>query len=351
MIKDNNIFIQKKNTILEALKQMDRIEKRLLIVLDGDLFFSLISIGDIQRAILSNIDLKKELVYALRSKVKVAYEDDDISKIKMDMKVKRNEFMPIVSKENKVIDVVFFEDLYDKVKHRKKINLNIPVIIMAGGEGSRLKPITNILPKALIPIGEKTILEEIMNKFLDAGCDFFMLSVNYKADMIKHYFKTLDNESYKIDYFEEKKPLGTAGSMYLMKDKISTTFFVSNCDIIIGQDLEDIYNYHMSNKNMVTIVSVLKHNKIPYGTIETGNQGAFKSLSEKPDITYQINSGMYILEPEALDYIPDNTFFHITELIEKVRQAGKRVGVFPVNEGSWKDIGEWDKYLKMINNE
>jgi NDP-sugar pyrophosphorylase family protein len=136
--------------------------------------------------------------------------------------------------------------------------------------------------------------------------------------------------------------------MFLIRDKIRSTFFVSNCDIIIDQDLEEVYNYHKKNNNIVTIVSVLKHYKIPYGTIETGAQGLLERLSEKPELTFQINSGMYILEPEVLDYIPINEFFHITELIKKVKLKGENVGVFPVSEGSWKDIGDWGEYLQHI---
>jgi NDP-sugar pyrophosphorylase family protein len=190
-----------------------------------------------------------------------------------------------------------------------------------------------------------------MDRFVGVGCNEFHISVNYKAQTIKDYFVNLNNAAYNIDYFEEDKPLGTAGSMFLIKDKIQTTFFVSNCDILIDQDLSEIYKYHKSNKNKITIVSAMKNYKIPYGTIETSEKGILKSMDEKPELIFQINTGMYILEPEMLDLIPNNEFFHITELIEKVRKSGENVGVFPIAENSWQDIGNWDDYKKILKIE
>ena len=220
---------------------------------------------------------------------------------------------------------------------------------MAGGKGTRLKPLTNIIPKPLLPIGEKTILETIMDKFMDIGCSAFYLSVNYKADSIRHYFDTLERNNYTISYFKEDKPLGTIGSLFLLKRIINQTFFISNCDIIIEEDYSEIYKYHKANSNEITIVAALKHYPIPYGTIETGENGKLITLTEKPELTFKINSGMYILEPHLLLEIPNNSFYHITDLIEKVKKRKGQIGVFPVSEKSWKDIGNWSEYKEMIN--
>jgi dTDP-glucose pyrophosphorylase len=345
-----NICIEKEATILSALERMDKVNRKLLILTDYDKFHSLVSIGDIQRAILAKIDLANPVHMITRKNIRVALDSDNLEKVKERMRINRNEFMPIISKDNTIVDIIFWNDLFDQDEIKPHKPLSLPVVIMAGGKGTRLKPITNILPKPLIPLGEKTILEEIMDKFVNAGCNTFYLSVNYKAEMISYYFENIKNENYHIEYFKEDKPLGTAGSMYLIKNKINTTFFVSNCDIIIDQDLHEVFNYHKENDNVITIVSVLKHYHIPYGTIETGNNGVLKKLTEKPKLTFQINSGMYLLEPEVLQSIPNNQFFHITDLIEIIQYNGGKVGVFPVSEGSWKDIGEWDEYLKNTKN-
>ena len=143
--------------------------------------------------------------------------------------------------------------------------------------------------------------------------------------------------------------MGTAGSMSLLKGKISETFFVTNCDILIEQDYSEILEYHKVNKNEITIVAALKHFPISYGTIETGENGKLKKLIEKPELTFKINSGMYILEPHLIDEIPVNEFFHITTLIEKVSNRGGNVGVFPVSEKSWKDVGNWSEIAAYYN--
>jgi len=346
--KIEEIKIEASESIRSALKKMDQTYKRLLIVFNQNSFTNVLSIGDIQRAIIRNQSLETPIKNILRKETRVARENETFEDIKMQMLKYRTECMPVLNNAKQLIDVYFWEDIFPAEEKRIQRNLQLPVVIMAGGRGTRMKPITNVLPKPLIPIGEKSILEHIMDRFTEIGCNEFYLSVNYKAEMIRHYFKQLKNPKYKIDFFEEDKPLGTAGSLYLLKEKINQTFFVSNCDIIIEEDYGEIYDYHKRNKNDITIVSALKHYPIPYGTIETAENGILQSLNEKPELTFKINSGMYIMEPQMLDKVPENTFFHITKLIEKIKNEGGKIGVFPVSEKSWKDIGEWNEYLKQL---
>ena len=143
--------------------------------------------------------------------------------------------------------------------------------------------------------------------------------------------------------------MGTGGSLALLKNKITKTFIVSNCDILIEQDYFEILAYHRKNKNEITIVAALKHYPIPYGIVETGDNGQLLDLKEKPELTFKINSGMYILEPHLLDEIPEDEFFHITQLIEKVKDRYGSVGVFPVSEKSWKDVGLLSEYIDLLN--
>jgi NDP-sugar pyrophosphorylase family protein len=211
-----------------------------------------------------------------------------------------------------------------------------------------LKPITNVLPKPLFPIGEKTILELIMDRFCEIQCNHFYISLNYKSGIIKQYLDSLKDHEYNIVYIEEDRPLGTAGSLHLLKDTINSTFFVSNCDIIIDTEYGEIYDYHIQNKNDLTIVGALKHYSIPYGTITTGKEGMMESFSEKPEFTFQVNSGMYILEAGLLHEIPEGQSFDITDLIKNLQDRNGKIGVFPVSEKSWKDIGNWNDYLAEI---
>jgi CBS domain-containing protein/GTP:adenosylcobinamide-phosphate guanylyltransferase len=325
--KVEKITLNSEETILFALKKMDILERKLLIVIKDEKFIGLISIGDIQRAIIKNLSLETLVKEIIRDDILIAWSDYNKEKVRAEMIENRIECMPVIDRNNNLVDVIFWEDIVGgKIDLLEKIN--IPVVIMAGGEGARLKPLTNILPKPLIPVFEKTIIEDIMDQFVKFGCNEFFISVNYKAEMIKQYLMNLKNPSYHFQFFQEEKPLGTAGSLYMLSDKISTSFFVTNCDIIVKQDLSEVYKYHRDNKNDITIVTALKHYQIPYGTIESGVDGILTSLS-----------GVYILEPETLSMIPKDEFFHITDLILKIKGKKGRVGIFPISEKSWLDYG------------
>lgn len=337
-------------TIIDALKMMDIVHHKLLIVLKDNKFFNLLSIGDIQRAIIRSVDMNSGISCILRSKTTVASVHDDMNAVKATMKERSNEFMPVIDDDKNLVDVIFWEDLFETQPAPRKSNLNLPVIIMAGGQGSRLRPLTNVLPKPLIPIGKQTMMEDIMDRFVDCGCNRFYVSVNYKAETIKRYFDNLDKPQYEISYFQEDKPLGTAGSLHLLNGQIKSTFFVSNCDIIIDDDYAEILKYHRDNKNEITVVAAIKNMSIPYGTLETKDEGILADIKEKPNFTFKINTGMYILEPHLIDEIPVDEFYHITFLIEKLMKQGRRVGVYPINEGSWIDVGNWDEYLKQFVN-
>ena len=345
------IFISKETTILQALKKMDELSVRLLLVMEVDNFVNLISIGDLQRAIIKNYSLDTPVTKIFREKIKVARKGDDPEKIKTEMLKNKTECMPILDDEKKLVNVIFWDDLFKENK-RNQDKIDLPVIIMAGGKGTRMKPITNIIPKPLIPLDEKTIAEHIIENFQEIGCNKFFFSVNYKAEMIEDYFHKIE-KNYEVEFFREEKPLGTAGSLHLLNGKINDTFFISNCDIIIKDDYREIYKYHKEYKNELTVVGSFSHYPIPYGTLETGEDGQLITLKEKPQLSFLINSGMYILEPHLIDEIPKNKFFHITDLIEKIKKRNGRVGVFPVSEKSWIDIGEWHNYLeniKIFNN-
>lgn len=341
-----NITINPEFSIRLALKQMDKSSARLLLVMKDKKFISLVSIGDIQRAIIANHSLDEPISNILRENVKVASPEDDLEKVKERMLKNRTEFMPIVDEKRNLIDVIFWEDIFTE-KDKFKEKLNLPVVIMAGGQGTRMRPLTHIIPKPLIPIDDKTIIEHIIDNFNKIGCNNFYVSINYKADMIIDYFKNKKND-YNISFFKEEKPLGTAGSLHSLSGKIDKTFFISNCDILINEDYREIYKYHKKYKNELTIVGSFRHYSIPYGILETCEEGKLTVIKEKPELSFLINSGMYLLEAHLLGEIPRDEFFHITDLIKKIQNRNGRVGVFPVTEKSWIDIGDWDKYLEKI---
>lgn len=344
----SNITITPSTTLLTALKTMDERSVKTLFVFRGNRFDGLLTIGDIQRAIINNISLDEYIETILDHHKVYGYISEDEKVIREKMRSIRAEVMPILNDNGDIVDVWFWDEVFNESEPDNRSKICLPVVIMAGGKGTRLKPITNVIPKPLIPIGEKTILEEIMNQFEGIGCKKFYMSVNYKSDMMRYYLDQLEHH-YDIEFFEETKPLGTIGSVSLLKGKITTPFFVSNCDIIIDQDYRDVYDYHQSNHNDLTIVTAVKSFNIPYGVIETGEEGLMIGLQEKPEIAYMINTGVYLLNSECISEIPEGEFFHITHLMDKIKKRGGRVGCFPVNEHAWKDMGEWPEYLKMIN--
>ena len=347
-MKFKEIIINPDTSLIDALKKMDFIKKKLLIVLDQSKFIGLISVGDIQRAIIQSFSLLTAVGKIIRNDNIICNTDHSTEQIKKIMLSIRAEFMPIVDTRGKLANVLFWKDLFDTGLTASVDQFNLPVVIMAGGFGTRLKPLTNVLPKPLIPIGEKTMVEEIFDRFAKHGCDNFFLSVNYKAELIEFYLRS-QNLPYNLTFFKEDKPMGTGGSLGLLKDKIHQTFIVSNCDILIEQDYSEILKYHRDNKNEITIVAALKHFPIPYGIIETGDNGMLLDMKEKPEFTFKINSGMYILEPHLLNEIPIDEFFHITQLIDNVKNRNGNLGVFPVSEKSWKDVGLLSEYIDLLN--
>jgi len=218
-------------------------------------------------------------------------------------------------------------------------------IILAGGKGTRLYPYTKVLPKALIPIGDYTITERIINQFCRYGCNKVFFILNHKANMIEAYFNDIEKK-YSIEYIKEKDFLGTGGGLSLLKGKINTTFIVSNCDILVNADLECIYQMHKKQNNKITLVCAMKNIVIPYGTIKTDEDGMIIKMDEKPEISFLTNTGVYFIEPEIIDEL-DGQYIDLPDIVKKY--LGKEnVGVFPISEHSWMDMGQFNEMTSMI---
>ncbi len=341
-----DVYIKSNATIFEALEKMDKEIVKLLIVTNiENRFSSLLSIGDIQRAILANKSLDSSIIDITRSNILIGKTSDSREYLSNLILTKKIEFIPIIDDGKNIVDIIFWDELTSEKRHNNKSLLNIPVVIMAGGKGERLKPITNIIPKPLVPVGEKAIIHIIIDKFISFGCDLFYISIGYKGEMIKQHLDGL-NLPCTIHYFKEEKPLGTAGSLSIIKDKLTSTFIISNCDILVNQDYEQVLNYHNKSKNQLTALATLKSYEIPYGVLETKEDGQLTKMKEKPSFNFQVNAGVYFLDNKSLKLIPDNKFYNITDMMNDLLKANKKVGVFPVSEGSWFDIGEWKEYQK-----
>jgi len=329
----------------EAIKQMDKAALQVLIVVDDeDRLLGIVTDGDVRRAIINGIDFKKAVSLIMtKNPIIMSYSSDKDEALKL-MKKYEIRHIPVIDKENKVVGLVLWKDFLSdgKVAYSSK---NILVVIMAGGKGARLDPFTKILPKPLIPIGEKPIIELIMDNFKKYGFNKFLISLNYRAEMIKTYFSENPN-NYQIDYVQEKKFLGTVGALSLVKSKLRDTFILSNCDIIIDANFDKLLNYHRENKNKATILAVMRHIRIPYGILKMQNADLDEFI-EKPEYHFIVNSGIYALEPEIIDLIPENEPMDMPDLLLLAKKKGFKIQVYPMS-CSWFDVGEWEEYKKAI---
>ena len=345
----NKISIGLGVTVKEALKKLDRGGQRTLFVVDGrKKLLGLVTDSDIRRHMLRNGLLTDSLKKCYNSKPTVMGMDYDIAQVKEIMLSHKWELIPIVDSKGRLEDFLSWERVFDDSVTKRADKIGIPVVIMAGGKGTRLAPFTHILPKPLIPIGERPVIEVIMDRFNDFGVDNFFLTINYKGDMIKSYF---ENSAcpYKINYIREKKFLGTAGSLRLLPKRAGQTFFVSNCDVIVETDYADVLEYHRENGNAITLVGSIQHYRIPYGVLNYGKGGKLKTIKEKPEFDMTVNTGLYVIERSALEHIPKAKQFDMNELINVLLKEKESVGVYPVSEKSYVDIGQWEEYKKSMD--
>jgi dTDP-glucose pyrophosphorylase len=345
-----NLFISPTSTIKEALKKFNEIGEKVLIVVDeNNHLLGTITDGDIRRYILNTGTIEETVENAYNKNPKFIYSNDSKEKAKQIMLENKIEILPVIDNQKRVIDFIVWTDLFEnKFEYYQSIEkIDVPVVIMAGGKGTRLDPFTKVLPKPLIPIGDKTILELIFDKFKRYNIDEIYISLNYKSKILKSYLEELEL-GFKINFLFEDKPLGTIGSIKQLENIIKKEFILTNCDIIIDADYVDLLNYHRENKNDFTVVASLKNFKIPYGVCEIENGGMLVAIKEKPEYNLLINTGMYVLNPEILKYIPENVFFNTTDLIEELTEEQRKIGVYPIYENSWIDVGEWIEYKKAV---
>lgn len=338
----NEMYIEEDRTILEAMQQLDKSAKKVLFVHNNGILLAAITDGDIRRWILKKGDLQTAVKYVANYQPKYLYEEQANLAVNI-MQEFGIDAIPIVDKNHMIKDIIFLNVL----KHEQAVfGCDIPVVIMAGGLGTRLSPYTNILPKPLIPIGEYPIAEHVVNRFFAYGCRCFYMIVNYKRNMIKAYFDELEKD-YALEFITEEKALGTGGGISLLKGKIDGTFILTNCDILIDDDLTKAYRLHAESGNLITMVCSLKNFTIPYGVVNIGENGLIESMEEKPNMSFFTNTGCYFVEPEVVEDLDYNEPIDFPTIIEKYMKAGKKVGVYPIGEDAWLDMGQVDELEKM----
>ena len=332
-------------SISEAIKKIDEGRRKVVFCIRDGKLCGAFTDGDMRRFILKDGDISKPVCLAMNSNpifLTTAQRNEADEFVKINAMVA----LPIVNDRMEVVDIVFRDDI-DSARAQRVLPSDIVLAVMAGGKGTRLYPYTQILPKALIPIGDKPIMDHIIQHFEQYGVHDVYMVLNHKKDMIKAYY----NEGHSrcnIHFLEEKEFFGTGGGIQLLKGLITGTFFLSNCDCLLEADYPCMLDFHRKNHNTVTMIVSNKTVQIPYGVVDIDRNGRILNMREKPEYSYLVNTGIYIVEPEVIDLVKENERIDMPGILERVKEAGYNVGAYPITEKSWLDMGQLTEMSNMI---
>lgn len=324
-------------SVRDAMNKLNEAEPKILFVVDEGVLLGALTDGDVRRYLLSGGKLEDEAYSAANHNPICAKSLSEAAGI---FDEKNCFAVPVIEDAGKLKDIFVGQR---EVSYPK---LGIPVVINAGGRGTRLDPFTRVLPKPLIPVGDMPIIEHIMQRFMQYGCDEFHIIVNYKKELIKTYFNECEC-NYNITWYDEEKPLHTGGGLWLLKNKLDSPFFFIACDTLILADYESMLKFHKSGNNSITMACAYKNMTLPYGIVEMGKDGVISAIKEKPQMSFLTNTGMYLINPEVLKDIEDNVPLKFTDLMETECRLGNKVAVFPISENDWLDMGEMKELDRM----
>jgi dTDP-glucose pyrophosphorylase len=345
----NKFVIKNDTTITNVLKIYNKYAIHSLVVVDNqDKLIGTLTEGDVRRSLLKGRKLNERINGIYNTNHKFLYSNtfkvNSIKKIfiKYDINI-----IPVVDQFKKIKKVYY----NNKINLKKKISYlkkNLAAVIMVGGQGKRLKPFTNILPKSLIPIGGKPIIGFILDKLLKYKIKKVYFTINASSQILKTFLNEQKIKT-KLNFIVEKKKLGTIGGISKIRFGNIKNVLVTNCDTFININLDEFYKFHNNFNNDLTLV-VSKYNfKIPYGICKLSKSKEFEKLLEKPNFSFLINSGMYILNKKIIKLIPKNTEMNINDLIIKVKDNNYKIGLYPIKKSSVFDTGEWDKFFQSSN--
>lgn len=340
-MKVDDMLLEEDADIESAIQKLETLRCKNVYIVKKRKLLASISDGDVRRFLLKKESINRDVGYIANYNPVFFYENEiDLAKVCIEENDMQT--VPIVNFNHEVVAILFRNQKIVRTGQ----NLGLPVVIMAGGKGTRLYPYTKILPKALIPIGELPITELIMNKLKEAGCEEFYLLINHKKDMIRAYFEATEHP-FRISFIEETIPLGTGGGLGLLKEKVHGDFILTNCDVIVDMDYSRLYKYHRDNQNFITLVVADKCETIPYGVITLDEQSDYQSVKEKPVNNYLINTGFYIVDAKVINEMELNCNVDFPDIIDKYKKQGKRIGVYTIGEKAFMDMGHLEELEKM----
>ncbi|MFN1835360.1 nucleotidyltransferase family protein [Balneola sp. MJW-20] len=325
-------------TIRESLKVLDKLASDAIsfVVDKDDKLIGSLTDGDVRRGLIRGAELEQAVDEIIQSDPKYLRKGDhDIEKV-IKYRDKNYRIIPILDKNDHVVNVINFGYL--------KSYLPIDVVIMAGGKGTRLRPLTEDTPKPLLQVGEKPILEHNIDRLTLFGMDDYWISVNYLGEQIEEHFGNGKGKNLHIQYIWENEPLGTIGSVSKIDNFIHNHVLVTNSDILTNLDYEDFFLRFLEEKADFAVVTIPYKVDVPYAVLETSN-GHVMSFKEKPTYTYYSNGGIYLMKKEITEQIPKNSFYDTTDLMEDLISEGKKVLSYPLS-GYWLDIGKHEDFEK-----
>lgn len=340
-MSDINLYkVNLEISIKEAMEKINSFPKAstLFVVNNNDIVVGTLTDGDIRRGLLKGLSINESIENVIQKSfkylVKGSYYNDKLEEFKN----KNINIIPLLDAENKLLKV------YDLTK----LNSILPIdaVIMAGGRGERLKPLTDSIPKPLLRIGSKPIIEHNIDRLILNGVDHFHISVNYLGKLIKDYFEDGISKEIVIKYIDEEKPMGTIGSVSKIVNSIrNDNVLLMNSDLLTNIDYADFYKKFIESEADMIVATIPYHVDVPYAVMEINRSEEVVSFKEKPRYTYYSNAGIYLFKKELINLIPTNEKFDATHFMEKIIAEKKKLISYPVL-GYWLDIGRMDDYYK-----
>ena len=318
-------------TLIAAIEKMSLNARKALIVEENGIVYGIFTRRDLVNCChvfsFDNLSLKP-------------YVNRDFCFFKNDVDLKSvssyHSVIPVVDDDGRLLDIYF--PLWEK-----KEEYSLPTVIMAGGKGTRLYPFTKDIPKPLVPVvGDKVMMDLVLNSFSKFGTRDFYVVVNHLKEKILSYYNE-KKTSYSLHFMSEETPLGTGGGLSLLKGKIDSTFFLSNCDILVQENYDEIYEFHRASGNTVTIIAAIQSVRLPYGVLSVDKKQKLISSIEKPTYLYLANTGVYVVNPAVFDFIGENERIDFPSVFERIKKSGKKVGIYPVMGEKWIDMGQIDE--------
>ncbi|MDF1622644.1 MAG: nucleotidyltransferase family protein [Pseudohongiella nitratireducens] len=327
-------------TLQQAIEVLDKASLRIALVIDAnDTLVGTLTDGDVRRALLKHLSLETPVNQVMNAQPKTAEQSWTENRILAVMEQHQLLQVPLVDADNRVVGLANLHDVLNKQRHDN------PVFLMAGGFGTRLRPLTNNCPKPMLKVGDKPILEQILLNFVEAGFHRFFISTHYMPEVIRDYFGDGDKWGVSIQYVHEDEPLGTGGALGLLPhDEIDQPLFMMNGDLLTTMNLHGFLEFHKTHQSIATMCVREYEHQVPYGVI-TSEGVNIKSMIEKPIYRFFINAGIYLLSPELVRSVAPGQRVDMPTLLEQQIVQGETVNMFPIHE-YWLDIGRLDDFNK-----